>query len=34
MQSPYVDDAVLNKVRQVKDPHAFSIYHVVGLFGT
>lgn len=31
MQSPYVDDAVLNKVREVKEPHAFSIYHVVGL---
>lgn len=30
MQSPFVDDTVLDKVRQVKDPHAFSIYHVVG----
>ncbi|WP_146552349.1 esterase family protein [Rummeliibacillus sp. SL167] len=31
LQSPYVDDAVLNKVRKVKNPHAFSVYHVVGL---
>jgi len=30
MQSPFVDDMVLDKVREVKDPHAFSIYHVVG----
>lgn len=30
MQSPFVDDTVMDKVRQVKDPHAFSIYHVVG----
>ncbi|WP_397537311.1 alpha/beta hydrolase [Rummeliibacillus pycnus] len=30
LQSPFVDDTVLDKVREVKDPHAFSIYHVVG----
>ncbi len=30
LQSPYVDDLVLDKVREVKSPHAFSIYHVVG----
>jgi len=30
MQSPLVDDKVLDKVREVKDPHVFSIYHVVG----
>ena len=31
MQSPYVDDNVIKKVQEVKDPHAFSIYHVIGL---
>ncbi|MGG0657082.1 alpha/beta hydrolase [Rummeliibacillus pycnus] len=30
MQSPFVDDTILRKVHEVKDPHAFSIYHVVG----
>ena len=30
MQSPFVDDTILQKVHEVKDPHAFSIYHVVG----
>ncbi|WP_102692861.1 alpha/beta hydrolase [Rummeliibacillus pycnus] len=30
LQSPFVDDLVLDQVREVKDPHAFSIYHVVG----
>ncbi len=30
MQSPYVDDFVLDKVKEVKDSSAFSIYHVIG----
>lgn len=30
LHSPYVDDYVLEKVEAVKDPSAFSIYHVIG----
>ena len=30
LHSPYVDDYVLEKVEKVKDPSAFSIYHVIG----
>ena len=30
LHSPYVDDYVLKKVEAVKDPSAFSIYHVIG----
>ena len=31
LQSPYVDDEVLKKVHEIKDPNALSIYHVIGL---
>lgn len=30
LHSPYVDDSVMKKVEAVKDPSAFSIYHVIG----
>ncbi len=30
LHSPYVDDFVLQTVESVKDPSAFSIYHVIG----
>ncbi|MEK4761791.1 alpha/beta hydrolase-fold protein [Viridibacillus sp. FSL E2-0187] len=30
MQSPLVNENVLEKVQQVQDVHAFSIYHVIG----
>lgn len=30
LHSPYVDQFVLDKVEAVKDPAAFSIYHVIG----
>lgn len=30
LHSPYVDEYVLEKVEGVKDPSAFSIYHVIG----
>ncbi|MCZ2258969.1 alpha/beta hydrolase [Sporosarcina sp. G11-34] len=30
LHSPYVDDAVLEAVENVKDPSRFSIYHVIG----
>ncbi|GKV54786.1 hypothetical protein NCCP2222_07330 [Sporosarcina sp. NCCP-2222] len=31
MHSPYVDESVLEKVKQAKDPSSLSIYHVIGL---
>ena len=30
LHSPYVDEFVLEKVKAIKDPSAFSIYHVIG----
>lgn len=30
LQSPYVDEYVLNQVKAIKDSSAFSIYHVIG----
>lgn len=30
LHSPYVDDSVMEKVEALKDPSAFSIYHVIG----
>lgn len=30
LQSPYVDDYVIDQVESVKDPSTFSIYHVIG----
>lgn len=30
LQSPYVDDYVIDQLHTVKDPSAFSIYHVIG----
>jgi enterochelin esterase-like enzyme len=30
LHSPYVDESVLAKVEALKDPSAFSIYHVIG----
>lgn len=34
LQSPQVNEEVLQKVQEMKDPHAFSVYHVIGSLET